>query len=160
MKGLGSLHTPGAKVQRGGEGQDGGAGRAGCLGLCWSVTAGVTGWQAPSHGGGREEERSCFVIRREMSATLEISSFLASGSFGTELGGGGRGKAGFLQSEPFPICSTGPAGVRGGGSPPAHWSLGQWGDAVLTGTSLCTEGPGCWGGGGRRGRGGRGKHHL
>ncbi|XP_059769866.1 uncharacterized protein LOC132359594 isoform X5 [Balaenoptera ricei] len=39
MKGLGRLHTPGAKVWRGGEGQDGGAGSAGCLGLRWSMTA-------------------------------------------------------------------------------------------------------------------------
>ncbi|XP_061036631.1 uncharacterized protein LOC133084285 isoform X2 [Eubalaena glacialis] len=39
MKGLGRLHTPGTKVWRGGEGQDGGAGSAGCLGLCWSMTA-------------------------------------------------------------------------------------------------------------------------
>ena len=49
MKGLGSLHTigPEAKVQRRGEeqdggakGQNGGAGIAGCLGLCGGIAAG------------------------------------------------------------------------------------------------------------------------
>lgn len=42
MKGLGSLHTigPEAKVQRRGKGQDGGAGIAGCLGLCGGIAAG------------------------------------------------------------------------------------------------------------------------
>lgn len=92
----------------------------------------VTGWWVSSRGGGREEDWSCFVIRREMSTTLIISNILASGSFGTKLEGGyrGRGRAGFLQSEPLPICSTGLAGGGGEGSSPAHWSSAQWGRAV------------------------------
>ena len=49
----------------------------GCVG---ALPQGVTGWWAPSHGSGKEEEWSCFVIRREMSTTLIISKFLASGS--------------------------------------------------------------------------------
>ena len=127
----------------------------GCVG---ALLRGVTGWWAPSHGRGREEEWRCFVIRREMSTTLIISNFLASGSFGTELGGGyrGRGRAGFLQSEPFPICSTGLAGGGGEGSSPAHWSSAQWGRAVPRSLTL-HRGPGQGGG---REPWGRGKHHL
>ena len=126
-----------------------------CVG---ALLQGVTGWWAPSHGSGKEEEWSCFVIRREMSTTWIISKFLASGSFGTELGGGyrGRGRAGFLHSEPVPICSTGLAGGGGEGSSPAHWSSAQWGRAVPR--SLTSHrGPGQGGG---QEPWGRGKHHL
>lgn len=127
----------------------------GCVG---ALPQGVTGWWAPSHGSGKEEEWSCFVIRREMSTTLIISKFLASGSFGTEFGGGyrGRGRAGFLQSEPFPICSTGLAGGGGEGSSPAHWSSAQWGRAVPRSLTL-HRGPGQGGG---QEPWDRGKHHL
>lgn len=148
MKGLGSLYTHRSQSQ-GPEKRR--RARWGCR-QCWlpgAVGAVLRGNRvtASSQGAGREEERSCFVIRREMSTALKIRNFLASGSFGTELGAGcrGRGRAGFLQSEPFPVCPTGLAGVRGRGQF-CLLVLSSVGSIVLSGTSLCSGGQG-WGGG-------------
>lgn len=79
---------------------------------------------------GARKKLSCFVFKRDLFGFRELWHPVAGKD------AGGRDRAGFLQSEPFPICSTGLAGGQGRGSSPASLVLNSVGGGVQIGIIL------------------------